>query len=75
MTDAISKQSLDTLRLNEAAEYLHVPASTLRYWRQQNRGPKSFALGGRVRYQKADLDAWVAGQYALAVGDETPKAS
>jgi hypothetical protein len=66
---------LDALKINEAAEYLDRPIPTLRYWRLHGTGPKSFTLGGRVYYRKADLDAWVEAQYAHAVGDEIPKAS
>ncbi len=33
----------------EAAEVLRIPAGTLRYWRHQGTGPKSFKLGQKCR--------------------------
>lgn len=48
----------------EAAEVLRVPVGTLRYWRHQGTGPKSFKLGAkRVAYMREDLDAWLQQQY------------
>ncbi|WP_074041024.1 helix-turn-helix transcriptional regulator [Dermacoccus nishinomiyaensis] len=49
----------------EAAEMLRIPAGTLRYWRHQGTGPKSFKLGAkRVAYMREDVDAWLKEQYA-----------
>lgn len=48
----------------EAAEVLRVPVGTLRYWRHQGTGPKSFKLGAkRVAYMRADVEAWLKEQY------------
>lgn len=56
------------------SEYVHIPLGSLRAWRHQGRGPKSFKLGGRVMYLKKDVDAWIAQQYeASVVGDEVVK--
>jgi hypothetical protein len=68
---------LKTLKIKsvaEAAEYLHIAPGTLRVWRHQGRGPKSFSFGNRIFYMVADLEQWAAARYAQAVGD-TPKAS
>lgn len=48
-------------RLNtvEAAEYTDVPASTLRWYRSTNDGPRSYKLGRHVYYDLEDLDAWI----------------
>lgn len=76
MTTTGKQSPWETLGIHETSEYLDdTPVATPRYWRLNGRGPKSFVLGGRVRYRRADLDAWIAGQYAQAVGDETPQAS
>lgn len=41
-----------------------VPEATLRYWRHQGIGPRSFKLGPRkVAYRKSDLNAWLEAQY------------
>lgn len=50
------------LTLAEAAEYLHVPANTLRWWRTCGTGPVSYTLNKRVFFDLADLDAWVSAQ-------------
>ena len=47
----------------EAAQRLGVAISTLVYWRMKHAGPRYVRFGdgaGRVRYQLADLDAYVA---------------
>lgn len=33
---------------------------TLAYWRHAGTGPKSYKLGRRVRYDEADVLAWIA---------------
>ena len=48
----------------EAAEYLTVTKDTLRYWRYQGIGPRSYRLGRHTFYDVVDLDAWVADQKA-----------
>lgn len=48
----------------EAAEMLRTPVGTLRYWRHQGTGPKSFKLGAkRVAYLREDVEAWLREQY------------
>jgi DNA-binding transcriptional MerR regulator len=41
-----------------------VPEGTLRYFRSAGIGPASFRLEGRVRYRRADVEAWIAQQEA-----------
>lgn len=54
----------------EVAEVLRVPVGTLRYWRHQGTGPKSFRLGAkRVAYMRADVEAWLKQQYEAEAGD------
>ena len=48
----------------EAAELLHTPVATLRWWRYQGTGPKAFRLGARkVMYRRSDVLAWLEEQY------------
>lgn len=49
--------------LDEAAELLRTPVSTLRYWRSTNTGPKSARIGRRVVYRRDDLDRWLDEQF------------
>ncbi|MFI2702872.1 helix-turn-helix transcriptional regulator [Cellulosimicrobium composti] len=56
------------LTLEQVANEYDIPKGTLRYYRHIGAGPKSFKLAGRVRYRREDVDAWIAAEYATAVG-------
>jgi excisionase family DNA binding protein len=43
----------------EAAKLLGVPRRTLDLWRYVGRGPAFYKVGGRVRYKKEDIEAWL----------------
>lgn len=47
--------------------YLGVPVGTLQQWRHRKYGPQAFRLGGRVRYRRSVVLAWVAEQERAAV--------
>lgn len=48
----------------EVSELIHVPVGTLRYWRHQGTGPRSFRLGAKkVMYMRADVESWLRRQY------------
>ncbi|MBU9615220.1 helix-turn-helix domain-containing protein [Burkholderia multivorans] len=45
----------------QAAEYLGISFHTLEIWRSTRRYHVPFVkIGNRVRYRRADLDAWIA---------------
>lgn len=49
------------LTLAEVAEMTRTNPATLRYWRSVGDcGPKSFKLGRRVLYRRADVEQWIA---------------
>ena len=53
---------------DEVAAHLKRPPKTLAEWRSQGRGPRYFKLeNGQVRYDWADVRAWLKGQ-AVAAG-------
>ena len=56
------------LTSNQVAQLLAIPPSTLRYWTWAGCGPKDFPapirVGGRLRYPKAALEAWIDAQVA-----------
>lgn len=53
------------LTTRETSEYLNVPLATLRAWRKDRVGPKSFAMGARkVMYRKTDIESWLEKCYA-----------
>lgn len=53
------------LNTNEVSQLTRVPIATLRWWRHQGEGPRSFKLGPRkVMYKEADVIAWLENHYA-----------
>jgi excisionase family DNA binding protein len=57
------------LTTGQAAKLINVPAETLRFWRHQGRGPVALKLGRAVRYQPADITAWLAEEREVAVAN------
>lgn len=57
----------------DAADYVGLSEQTLANWRYLNRGPRWFKVGGRVKYDVADLDAWI--EAGAVDGDRTPDAA
>jgi excisionase family DNA binding protein len=47
------------LTSKEAAERLSVSVASLRRWRREGSGPRSYRIGGRVMYRPDELDSWV----------------
>jgi predicted DNA-binding transcriptional regulator AlpA len=53
------------LNTNEVSQMTRVPIATLRWWRHQGEGPRSFRLGPRkVMYKESDVIAWLEKHYA-----------
>lgn len=50
------------LTIDQASAFLSIPKATLYTWRTRRTGfgPLAVKLGGRLRYRRSDLDAWVA---------------
>jgi hypothetical protein len=57
----------------ETAAMLNVPVGTLRWWRNQRTGPKSFRLGGKrkVMYKLSDVVTWREANYDADDGAST----
>jgi|RhiMetdeSRZDD1v2_1073273.scaffolds.fasta_scaffold1668973_2 predicted site-specific integrase-resolvase len=47
------------LKENEAADRLSLEVATLRRWRWSGKGPRFLKIGGAVRYETTDLDAFI----------------
>ncbi|WP_426183520.1 helix-turn-helix transcriptional regulator [Microbacterium sp. TWP3-1-2b2] len=47
------------LTQREVADLLRLPGRTLEDWRQTQQGPPYVKLGRHVRYERAELLAWV----------------
>lgn len=51
----------------EVAEYLRIAPATLRWWRHSGEGgPRSFNIGRRVMYSRAEVEQWLAEQMSPA---------
>lgn len=50
----------DMLDTPETANYLDVSEPTVNRWRGTGDGPPYVKIGSRVRYRRADLDAWLS---------------
>lgn len=48
------------LTTQEVAEALRTSPETVRYWRHNKSGPKSFKVGRRVLYAVEDVEAFIA---------------
>lgn len=57
---------IEYLTIEEVAEKLRTSVETVRYWRQNGKGPRGFKAGRRVLYAVADVEAWIAEQRQLA---------
>jgi excisionase family DNA binding protein len=67
MPDRIADDPPELLTIAEAADVLRTPVATLRYWRHQGIGPRSFRLGRRVLYRRDDVHAWIDAKRENAV--------
>ena len=47
------------LTTDEVAELTRTSASTVRYWRYLDRGPKGFKVGRRVLYEQSVVQTWM----------------
>ena len=52
----------DLLTITEVADLLRVPVATVRWWRHNRTGPRSFKIGRHVLYQRSDIAAYIAQQ-------------
>jgi excisionase family DNA binding protein len=50
--------------VEEVAAYLRVPVETLYTWRKRHYGPPAARVGRHLRYDPADVRAWLRGQVA-----------
>jgi predicted DNA-binding transcriptional regulator AlpA len=56
----------DRLNTEEVAAFIPAPINTVRYWRHIGQGPRSYKIGRRVMYDRADVEAWLAEQKSAA---------
>jgi DNA-binding transcriptional MerR regulator len=58
----IAAPEVELMTTSEVSAVLGIPVGTLRYYRSSGCGPASFRLGGRIRYRRAEVLAWVEEQ-------------
>jgi len=58
---------MDYMTTAEVADVCRTSPETVRYWRYVDAGPRSFKVGRRVLYRRADVDEWLERQYADTV--------
>ena len=58
----------------EAADYLNVAPATLRRWRWASRPPRFVKIGAAVRYDPADLEAFIEAGRRTSTTDPGPEA-
>lgn len=56
----------DLMFVDEVSSATRIPEATLRWLRHMSRGPRSFKVGRRVVYKRADVEAWLEEQYQQA---------
>jgi hypothetical protein len=61
-TNGGASETDELCHVEEVAEILHMPPGTLRYYRHQGIGPRSFKVGRRVMYRRSVVLAWLADQ-------------
>ncbi len=56
------------LSIEELAEYLGVPVTTIYDWRVDGKGPCAIKVGRHIRFAVQDVQEWVAQQREAAPG-------
>ncbi len=55
---------MELMSPQQVSDLLGTPVETLHYWRWKGLGPISVKIGRAVRYDRADVDSWVAARKA-----------
>lgn len=58
--------TLAPLGYAEVSAMTGVKIDTLKYWRHMGAGPRAYKVGRRVRFDRADVEAWLDEQRAAA---------
>ena len=54
--------------VEELAEYLGVPVTTIYDWRTNGKGPPAYRFGKRLKFAVSDVKAWLAAQRESGAG-------
>ncbi|OJU41487.1 MAG: AlpA family transcriptional regulator [Microbacterium sp. 69-10] len=47
------------LNINELADYLGIPVSTIYDWRTNGKGPRAYRFGKRIKFGVGDVRTWM----------------
>jgi excisionase family DNA binding protein len=50
---------MDLIGVEDVASIVGVSASTVRWWRQTGKGPRSARIGKHVKYRRVDVEEWI----------------
>jgi excisionase family DNA binding protein len=56
----LSTEERELLTPQEVAELLRIPLATLQTWRSNRTGPTGYRVGRHIRYDRRDVEAWLA---------------
>ncbi|MFI1994885.1 helix-turn-helix domain-containing protein [Actinoplanes sp. NPDC020271] len=71
MSNAVGEQLLDPLlTLDEVADMLRVPVSTMRKWRSGGGGPRGFRVGKYVRFRRTAVEEFIQEREAAQEADQ-----
>ena len=74
MSDPITIEPTSRLlKEREVARFLTLEVATLRRWRWSGRGPRFLKLGGAVRYELADIEAFKEASRRASTSDPGPE--
>ena len=57
---------MDLLTTEEAAQFLHVPVATLRFWVAERTAPPSAKIGRRRMFRRSDCAKWANDKFDSA---------
>ena len=62
-------RAVGLLNESQAADLLNIKVPTLRRWRWAGKGPRFLKIGGAVRYDRADLEGFIASARRTSTSD------
>lgn len=58
-TDTTTSKPERLWSIEDLADYLAVPVSTIHRWRTYGHGPKSYKVGRHIRFRPTEVSAWL----------------
>lgn len=58
-----NNSTMDLVGVEEVASMIGVSPSTVRWWRQTGKGPRSARIGKQVKFKRSEVEAWLEAQF------------